>query len=126
MALRNGFDKQSIKRKNAEERKAAWDGLSIKDKIASLDGRLGKGKGAVKQRARLQKELHGGIQKQELAPVPPTPLPQEEDTQQHSITVTSGENGFVAKIKGINEVAFGSTKAEARANAKKLIKSYSI
>jgi hypothetical protein len=129
MALRNGFDKQSVKRKDAEERKYAWECLSIKEKIASLDGRLGKGKGAKKQRARLLNQLNGNnvpVQKLEVAPMPPTPLPQEEDTQQHSITVTNGENGFVARIKGISEVAIGATKAEARANAKKLIKSYAV
>jgi hypothetical protein len=37
----------------AKERQAAWDGLSIQQKLDSLDTRLGKGVGAVKQRARL-------------------------------------------------------------------------
>lgn len=43
------------KQHEAAERDAAWAGLTLKDKLAALDRRLGKGQGAVKQRARLLK-----------------------------------------------------------------------
>jgi hypothetical protein len=39
------------------ERLANWNSLSTTQKIADLDLRLGKGQGAVKQRARLAKQL---------------------------------------------------------------------
>lgn len=45
------------KQTEAKERDAAWAALSPKDRLAALDRRLGKGKGAVKQRARLAKQI---------------------------------------------------------------------
>lgn len=39
------------------ERKEAHDKLSLSDKVAALDARLGKGVGAVKQRAKLAKKI---------------------------------------------------------------------
>lgn len=45
-------DKQR-KREEAEARNSAWRALSPKEQLASLDRRLGKGVGAVKQRARI-------------------------------------------------------------------------
>ena len=45
---------QIIKREEAQERQAAYSKLTPQQKIAALDARLGKGVGAVKQRARLQ------------------------------------------------------------------------
>lgn len=44
-----------IKRREAIERKEAYEALSLEDKIRFLDRRLGPGVGAVKQRARLAK-----------------------------------------------------------------------
>lgn len=41
----------------ANARQEAWDALSTQAKIDSLDSRLGPGKGAVRQRARLQDAL---------------------------------------------------------------------
>ena len=41
------------KRKEAKKRNAAWAKLSRKEKIASLDRRLGRGKGAKRQREKL-------------------------------------------------------------------------
>jgi hypothetical protein len=50
-------DNYAMRKSEAEERRAVWEALSTKDKIACLDRRLGIGIGAVKQRARLQREL---------------------------------------------------------------------
>lgn len=44
---------RQFRKPEALERQAAYDQLSITDKISLLDVRLGKGLGAVKQRARL-------------------------------------------------------------------------
>lgn len=41
------------KREEAETRQAAYDKLSVKEKVARLDKKLGKGVGAKKQRERL-------------------------------------------------------------------------
>lgn len=50
-------EKLEKKRTEAAERTARWEALSTKEKIADLDRRLGKGQGAVKQRARLAAQL---------------------------------------------------------------------
>ena len=54
-----------LERKRAEgaERDAAWAALSFKERLASLDRRLGRGQGAIKQRARLAKQIAGGASK---------------------------------------------------------------
>jgi hypothetical protein len=46
-------DNSADKRKEAVERNEAWAGLSPAKQLAELDRRLGRGVGAVKQRARL-------------------------------------------------------------------------
>jgi hypothetical protein len=43
--------------RDAAERQAAYDKLTIQQKLDALDVRLGAGKGATKQRARLQDAL---------------------------------------------------------------------
>ncbi len=49
-------DRQDSRREDAIERQAARDSLSNSEQIARLDKILGKGKGAVKERARLSKQ----------------------------------------------------------------------
>ena len=51
---RRGHAVKQQKREEATARVAAWRGLTPGQKVASLDGRLGVGVGAVKQRGRLQ------------------------------------------------------------------------
>ena len=137
-------DRPSIKREQAEERKAAWDSLSTKEKIDILDRKLGKDIGAKKQRTRLvhellsskftinQSKIDTDIQskvkneyaKTTVAPSTPTPASDEgAQDLENVITIfkSSEGDGFVAKVKGIKETAHGATKAEARANAKRLI-----
>lgn len=46
-----------MRKKDAEERQAAWNSLSPKQKLIALDRRLGAGVGAAKQRKRLLKEI---------------------------------------------------------------------
>lgn len=48
---------RDARRESALERQAVHDELSVQEKIAKLDARLGKGKGAKKERARLAKLL---------------------------------------------------------------------
>ena len=48
---------RAIKREQAEERQAAWDQLTTKQKLKALDRRFGVGHGAKKQRAKLLKAL---------------------------------------------------------------------
>ena len=55
-----GFTRQvksAAKQKIAEENAEKWDSLTTAQKIQSIDQRLGKGVGAVKQRAKLAKLL---------------------------------------------------------------------
>lgn len=47
-------DHTGYKRAEAKERLEAWRKLSLVEQLASLDIRLGKGTGAMKQRARIQ------------------------------------------------------------------------
>ena len=49
-------DRKANRREDAVERQAARDALSASEQIARLDKILGKGKGAVKERARLAKQ----------------------------------------------------------------------
>jgi len=46
-------DLQEIRREEAAERQAARDALTNEQQVAVLDGRLGQGNGAKKERARL-------------------------------------------------------------------------
>ena len=48
---------KKMKREEAELRKNEYSVLSAKEKLDLLDGKLGKGVGAKKQRARLNREL---------------------------------------------------------------------
>ena len=45
------------KRKEAQSRQAAHDELTPREKLAKLDRKLGKGKGAVKERAKLNERV---------------------------------------------------------------------
>lgn len=49
--------REKLAREQAEERQAAFGALSIMDKIAILDRRLGPNVGATKQRVRLKAQL---------------------------------------------------------------------
>ena len=49
-------DKET-KRREAAARNEAWQKLSAKQQLAALDKRFGKGKGATKQRARINERL---------------------------------------------------------------------
>lgn len=49
--------KAKFRMDEAKERQEAYDKLSIEEKVAKLDAKLGAGAGAVKQRARLAKAL---------------------------------------------------------------------
>lgn len=46
-------DLSDLKRREAKDRQDAYDGLSIEQKLAALDTKLGAGEGAKRQRARL-------------------------------------------------------------------------
>lgn len=48
---------KEMRRKDAEERQAAYDKLSPKERLARLDAKFGAGKGAKKERAKLAKRL---------------------------------------------------------------------
>ena len=54
----NRRDRQSVRRIEAEGRQSVWDDLTPAQQIATLDRRLGKDKGAKKQRARIAKALN--------------------------------------------------------------------
>ena len=48
---------KELKRREGEVRNAEWAALTPKEKLASLDTRLGKGKGAKRQREKLYPEV---------------------------------------------------------------------
>ena len=50
---------KAANKKICEENIAAFQALSPKDQLKELDSRLGKGVGAIKQRARLEKVITG-------------------------------------------------------------------
>lgn len=52
-----GMKSSKEKKAEAVERQEFWDNLSLKEKIASLDCRLGVGIGATKQRARIAEQI---------------------------------------------------------------------
>lgn len=60
-------DQRGERRSEALTRNAAWAALSIEQKLASLDDRLGPGQGAEKQRARLQLALDARRAQEEAA-----------------------------------------------------------
>jgi len=49
------------KQKEAKERQAEYSKLSVAEKIAKLDKKLGKGAGAVKERAKLLKKSEAKV-----------------------------------------------------------------
>jgi len=48
---------KQAKREEAETRRKRYEKLSAKEKAEKLDGNVGKGAGAVKERAKLEKEI---------------------------------------------------------------------
>jgi len=54
--ISSGFHTKEEKREEAMERAAHWQSLSVAERVALLDVRLGPGKGAVRQRAKLALE----------------------------------------------------------------------
>jgi hypothetical protein len=65
---------KEIRKAEAVERQAEYDKLTITQKILGLDLRLGGGKGAVKQRAKLALQL----QKESEGRVPKVDKPEEK------------------------------------------------
>jgi curved DNA-binding protein CbpA len=57
---------KDIRRKAAQERQAAYDKLSIEEKIAKMDKKLGVGQGGKKERAKLQAQLERRNEKKEV------------------------------------------------------------
>lgn len=76
-------DTKELRRNEAKERTEAWQKLSVKEQIAVLDKRLGEGKGAAKQRARLA--LAG------------LPKPEAEKPKEEAVPVTPVEAKPVKK-----------------------------
>jgi hypothetical protein len=54
---KNRRDRQGVRRIEAEGRAEVWEGLTPQQQLSVLDGRLGKGLGAEKQRARIAKAI---------------------------------------------------------------------
>ena len=50
--------KKERKQKEAIERKEAYDKLTVQQKLDRLDAKFGTGKGAARERARLEKQLN--------------------------------------------------------------------
>jgi len=51
-------DRAKLKREEAKERLAVWTKFTPEQQLARLDSMFGKGKGAGRQRARLEKKLN--------------------------------------------------------------------
>lgn len=64
------------KRVEAVERNQKWSRLSAREKLESLDARLGKGQGAAKQRLALEEILR--------SEVPAPPLPEKKSKKKKS------------------------------------------
>jgi len=60
-------DLSEIRKKEAIERKVAWDTLTVELKLQLLDQRLGKDVGAVKQRAKLEMQLSFELEKKKAS-----------------------------------------------------------
>lgn len=60
-------DRKPIRKKEEQERLEAWRELSPQQQLNSLDGRLGVGVGAVKQRKRIEMQLKALTEKAEVA-----------------------------------------------------------
>lgn len=63
-AQKKYLSKKEYRRARAEEMHEAWRSMSPQQQLADLDRRLGKGIGAVKQRARISLKLQQLEQKQ--------------------------------------------------------------
>ena len=50
-------DNRKHRQEEAQERQTGWESLTPQQQLASLDTRLGKGVGAVKQRARIEASM---------------------------------------------------------------------
>lgn len=68
------------KTKDASERLTKWESMTTNQKIADLDLRLGKGQGAVKQRARIAKQL-------EVEKTATAPKPEKTDKKKSQVTI---------------------------------------
>lgn len=60
-------EKKNRMYKEAQERNEKWAETSLKDQLASIDERLGKGIGAKRQRARIQEQIVVQVRKEEKA-----------------------------------------------------------
>lgn len=78
------MEDKSAKRVAAEERQSAYERLSISDRIAKLDEKLGKGVGAVKERAKLANLLANpkAAPKRVSPPVQQEPQPAQPEENQ--------------------------------------------
>lgn len=58
--MRKRKDRLEERQEAAQAMQAQWQSLSPQEQLAALDRRLGKGKGAQKQRARLARQISAG------------------------------------------------------------------
>lgn len=58
----NRIDRKEKKHEEAQVRNDGWASLTPQQQLDALDSRLGKGVGAVKQRAKLQSKINGDNQ----------------------------------------------------------------
>lgn len=64
------FASRERRRQEAEARNNVWRALSVADKIRSLDGRLGVGQGAKRQRQMLSVQFRDGLRNLNAASTP--------------------------------------------------------
>lgn len=73
---------KTAKQEAAQKRQEIYDALTIPERIAKLDEKLGVGQGAVKERRILQKKLEGKWHKPEPKPAQPVQeAPSQEENQ---------------------------------------------